>query len=261
MRVGAIYAVFNEEDYIEQSLKSIYNYVDRIAICLNTGRPWFGPRIEKDRTQEILENFVDKENKIVLIKGEWENGTIQRSRALDAIRYDVDFSLVIDGDEMFRQKDIENLLGEIESHPYIGQFKIAVYTYWKSPRHRIDPPEPVPALIATKITHWTTFIGERETNEIPVVTIDREKAVLHHFSYAKSPKKIFEKINYSAHAHEMYPDWYQQVWLQWDSNRNLQDLHPVHPHWYRHTIEEEIANLPEVMAKHPYANLDIIEDR
>lgn len=257
MRIAALYTVYNEEDYISNSLRSIYRDIDEIVICLTTGRPWYGKVRKSDKTLNLIENFPDPEKKITLITGEWPTEPAQRQAALDVVKNRVSHCLMIDGDEVYDRAHLANLKKIASTHPEVGQLAVEMNTYWKNPLIRIDPPEPYTPRIISRVTPTTRFVDLRATNELPVVCINRSFAILYHFSYAKSTKKIQAKIENFSHADEIRPNWFEQVWLGWDNDPLMENLHPTHPPCYRRAIYEAKECLPKDMQNHPQVKAGI----
>lgn len=257
MKIAALYCVYNEEDYIEYSLRSVYSEMDKIVICLNVGRPWYGEREKSDKTLEIIENFKDYERKITLVKGEWLSEPEQRNEALSRVNGEVSHCLIIDGDEVWERAHLKRLKEIAYSNPHIGQLAVRMNTYWKSPLYRIDPAEPYTPIVISRVTPYTSFTGLRQTNEFPIQLIPRELAILYHFSYAKSSETIKKKIENFSHAPEVVRNWFEEVWLKWDEDNQLENLHPTHPYCYKRAIYESPEHLPKVMRNHPFVKQKI----
>lgn len=252
MRLAALYAVYNEEDYIAQSLASVYESVDRIVVCHTTGRPWHGPKQKPDGTRKLIKAFHDPAGKIKYIPGAWPSEAAQRNQALAAARGECDWGLVIDGDEIYRPEHLAAFKRLAEESPQFGQWRVGMNTYWKSPLWRIDPPEPYCPVILTRIREGTTFVSLRETNEQPVGLIPRGTGILYHFSYAKPSAKIEAKMRNFSHADEILPGWWENVWLAWNGDHDLENIHPTTPECYRRAVYDGPEPLPGVMAGHRY---------
>ncbi|MFA5857605.1 MAG: glycosyltransferase [Elusimicrobiota bacterium] len=265
----AVYRVFNEEDYIEHSLKSIYNHVDNIVVFLGN-KPWNGEAVKPDRTEEIIVNYPDIQNKIVVVK--YDAGSINAAHpysgevklsntALNIIRKyfpEMGYVLLIDGDEVYEEKHITNLLKYAYTNTEDVSFYSRWYTYWKTPGFRIDPMEPYSPLVLFKPNSETLFTGPRVINdkERERNILNPEDVLVHHFSYAKPDDKIRQKILSFSHCREIVDGWYENVWRKWDEDNTLTNLHPTHPECYKHVVEVDIKNIPVFMADHPLINTD-----
>ncbi len=251
MRIAALYAVYNDEDFIEYSLRSIYSEIDEIVICLAT-KPWFGQTRKPDSTLKKIKNFPDPQNKITLITGQWPSEPVQRQAALDVVKDKITHCLVIDADELYKCGHLRMLKEIAAYNPQIGQFRVGMNTYWKSPLVRIDPPEPYMPLIISRVTPQTRFVDLRATNEGPVASIRRSDAILYHFSCVRTQEKMKAKIENFSHADEIRPGWFKDVWMAWDDNPLMENIHSTHAHCYRRAIFEPKECLPKVMWSHPW---------
>ena len=254
VRIGVGMCVHNEQDYIEFSIRAVYGFADVIAISINTGVPWGGEYEELDSTVDIVSSFPDPSGKIRLHTGQWRNEVEQRNANLDTIRGDIDYYMVVDADEIYTCEGLRRLRRFIAWRPHIGQFRTRLVTYWKTnPFCRIEPPEPLRAHAVSRVRKDTRFVDLRRTNEFWRATVPRSVAVCHHFSYARSSEKILQKLRNFSHREEVVPNWYQDAWLRWDSDRELTNLHPTHPWKFRQAVRVEPSELPEVMRSHPFA--------
>ena len=98
----------------------------------------------------------------------------------------------------------------------------------------------------------TRFVGLRRSNERWKCAIPRSVVVCHHFSYARPAEKVLNKIKSFSHRDELVPNWFENVWLRWDEDHSLENLHPTHPVEYKRAIPVDLASLPEVMRDHPF---------
>ena len=58
--------------------------------------------------------------------------------------------------------------------------------------------------------------------------------------------EIKRKMETFAHAPAVVSNWYENVWLAWDNNHNLENLNPCWPAAYRRAVEISETNLPSV---------------
>lgn len=252
-RIGVGICVHNEEEYIEYCLKSVYDFADVIAVSVNTGLPWSGNPEPLDRTLETVKTFPDPKNKIRIQAGEWDGEISQRNANADLIRDAANYYMIVDADEIYSRCDLDRIREFVRWRLWIGQFRIRMNTYWKiRPVFRIDPPEPLKAYMLTRLLSSTRFVGLRKTNEKLRCVIPRRIATMHHFSYARPDERILQKIRNFSHRDEMVRDWYERVWLGWDSDHSMTDLHPTHPPEYKRAVVTDIGDLPEVMRAHPF---------
>lgn len=111
MNLVAYYALYNEADYLEYSLKSIYQYVDEIIVIegcwLEAFRP-AGSLRSNDGSLEILKNFPDPQNKISVYFHNEQDQLAQRNVLWNYINGSA-MCLLVDGDEVFDEENIRKV--------------------------------------------------------------------------------------------------------------------------------------------------------
>lgn len=254
---GALYVVFNDADYIEYSITSLPDSVSEIVV-LRTLHPWNGPDVELDDTSDRIRALRDPRVTLIEgdwrsdIEGEWLSEIKHRSAALDVIREKgCDFSLIVDGDEVYETARLARAMRAVEADESHDMWRTPLWTYWKSPLWRIDPPEPSEPIFAIRVRESARFTRSRNP-EGPSALMRERTPFLHHFSYAKPSEEIREKVGAWGHSHELRPRWWEDVWLAWDSNHKLKDLNPVFRRHYNRAIYSGVEHLPEQMRNHPY---------
>lgn len=253
LRIAVGICAHNEEDYIEYSIRAIYEFADVICISINTGRPWGGAAEPLDSTLNIVRSFPDPMDKIRIITGEWADEIEQRNASLDTVRTKADYYMIVDADEIYSPDDLAKIRKFIAWRPWVGQFRIRLNTYWKiHPMHVIRPPEPLKAYILTRVRLGTRFTGLRRTNEPWRCVIPRRVAIMHHFSYARPSERVQQKLANFSHKDQLVAGWFEKVWLAWDKNHSMEDLHPTNPPEYKRAVVVDRMELPEVMRDHPF---------
>ena len=229
MNIAAVYCVYNEEEYISYSLRSVYDFVDRIFVLLGTA-PYNAYNADArreyavpDRTELLVEELARTHPKITLIKGVWDSELAHRNAGVRLCRKEgYRYYFLVDGDEVYRQDHLENLRDDLLAHPRVGQFIIKCDLFWRSFRYRIPAddllwmprrmfklgwselgkshiPLPLPA----------RFTGNNKTNSLgPVYHVDPRRVIFYHFSFARRPDKMREKLRTYSHAHEILNGWY-----------------------------------------------------
>lgn len=253
LRIAVGVCVHNEEDFIEYALRGIYDFADVIGVCVNVGTPWGGRAEPLDHTLELVRGFPDPARKLRIMPGQWANEIDQRNANLDLVRDKADYFMVVDADEFYTGEHLDAIRRFVSLRPWVGQLRIRVDTYWKTnPVHKIDPPEPLKQYIVSRIRPSTRFTGLRMTNQRWRCVIPRRTAVLHHFSYARPTEKIAQKLRNFSHRDRIVLGWMGDVWLPWDSDRTMENLHPTNPPEYKRAILVAPSQLPEVVREHPY---------
>lgn len=253
IRIAAGICAHNEEDYIAYAIRGIYDFADVIAVSIAT-RGWSRADEEPDGTLDLVRSFPDSSKKLRIQTGEWATETDQRNANLDLVRDSADYYMIVDADETYTREGLRRLRKYMAWRPHIGQFRMRFNTYWKiNPVHIIDPPEPLKAYAITRVRPDTHFVGLRRSSERWKCAIPRSVVVCHHFSYARPSEKVLRKIRSFSHRDDLVPNWFENVWLRWDEDHSLENLHPTHPEEYKRAIPVGIDSLPEVMRDHPFA--------
>ncbi len=281
MRIAAVYCVYNEDEYIEYSIRSIYEFVDRVFVLLGelpysaynaNAREEF--RVS-DRTEEIVRSLAATHPKITIVKGVWASELEHRNAGMALCRQDrCNYYFLVDGDEVYRRDHLKRLRQEIATHPEAGQFIIKCDLFWRSFRYRIpaDDQTWMPRRLF-KMTRWSElgkshlplpvpcrFTGNNKTNSWgSVYHVDPKDVIFYHFSFARSPRKMREKLRTYSHAHEVLNGWYERVWLPWPQQRQMRNLNPVDPPKLPQAVLRDVADLPETMKTHPYYAQEIIQ--
>lgn len=281
MTIAAVYCVHNEEEYIAWSIRSVADAVDHVFVLLGeapytaynrSARAHFS---RPDRTGALVEELAQTMPKVRLIRGTWDSELEHRNAGARLCRRaGARYFFLVDGDEVYRRDHLDNLRAEIAAHPEAGQFIIKCETFWRSFRYRIPASELawMPRRVF-KLTWWSRlgknapipvpwparFTGNNKTNSWGTVHhISPERVVFYHFSYARHPQKMREKLQTFSHAHEIPGGWYERVWLAWAENRDMTNLNPVDPAKFPRVVYQDPADLPEVLREHPYYAQEVI---
>jgi len=126
--VTVFYKVFNEADFLQESLTTIYPFADKIVVmeyCLESMRKIILPSrvtesgLSVDGTTEIIENFPDPDKKIEYKKIGFLYGgeEIPYQMIVDNIELG-DFAWVIDGDIVYDSKFASQICNDIKSNQY-----------------------------------------------------------------------------------------------------------------------------------------------
>lgn len=265
-KIVACYILFNEEDYIEYSLKSIYDFVDKIMIVEGATKAVYEFANEdgssSDKTNEILNNFPDPENKIRIIHGKFNDKTEQRNVYCQFLE-GMDYVFVIDGDEVWDKQTLLKIEHLIFARPDIPAFCFNFKDFWQDFSH-----------ISKGI--WTQFTGRKSlinlnltgglkyNNHILPLTKDGKDIPaafckdisFFHYSYARPDKKIKQKINYylknGTPGYNIRKDWYEIVWMGWKQDKiKVENEFGTHPFGLPSFTELWKEDHPEVMKSHP----------
>jgi len=243
VKIAAVICVYDDISWLPQVVESAYEACDKI-VFLVSNHPWNGEPGDLCHTVDTIAAFKDPANKMDLHRGDWMSETYQRNFGLKICEsFDCELCFVLDADEVYEPEQLLEMFRIARNTPQIDCFNVSLLTYWKSPRYRIDPPEPLqpPALVRVG---KTSFRHNRAVDAETYALIAPEVAVCHHLSYARTDEQILRKLATFSHADELVPHWYENVWQKWDTNPSLRNLHPTHPAAYGRAIETSRAALP-----------------
>jgi hypothetical protein len=244
----AIYRCLYGADFIQQSIKSIIDYVDKIFIFWDD-IPWGnvkevtykGARIFfPKRFDDILDKIRDiNTDKIELIYDHVENNINQFSHLVnDIIIPDYDKPediIIIEVDQVFRKNEIENALHEFRNSNW-RVAKTRQIELWRSIDFRI-PERPK----RTGVVFWNmdgidklpdTFRQGEPTDYWlnllhGIYTLD---AFVHNLGFCVSEQAMFWKhllaLGFSQKIGDTQPNenWFEDKWLTWDFADNNENL-------------------------------------
>lgn len=252
MKVGALYCVQADYRWLKYSIESIYSVVDKILFLISD-TSWNGDKVKVDnsKTLEVIENFPDPENKIIVRRGTWEPEIAQRNFGLDLLTsHNLDYALIIDADEVYETNQLKNAISYATSMPNIPIWKCYWFTYWKE-FYRIEPMEQYTPEILVKLIPENRFTNIRDVvcagNRFSFMIFPKTLLTLHHFSYSRTDEELLNKIATSSHKNQFLPEWFQNVWKAWDENKDMENLHPCWPSAYHKAVKVETNELPTCM--------------
>ncbi len=234
MKFGAAIPVLNEWRFMPAVTGQLLKVVDRVVLLR-------GYRSQSGAAVETYLPPPELDSRIEILEGNWSSEAQTRNAGMDHLA-DCDYVFMVDSDEILLDGDLETLrsMAETGDHQAIA---VKLYTYWKTPEYRIDPPED--GTIKMVLRKDVRLHGIREINA-PFATAD---VWCRHLSYVRSDEEAREKIRLSGHAHEIRSSWYENIWKAWDANPALENLHPVHPSAYKRAIKADDHELEAVLTQ------------
>src|SRR3989304_5639721 len=250
-KIAACYITKDSKEFIEYSIKSIYSLVSKIIIIDNCST---------DGTQQILQNMEDPQNKIIFINREFKDKTEQRNTYCEMLD-GMDYCWIIDSDEVWDSDNLRKIESLIFANPEIPSFCFNFIDFWKDLGN-----------ISKGI--WETFTGRKSlinlnlTGKIkynihtsPITIDDKEIPAIFckdikffHYSYVRSDEQIKNKIDYyiktGTPGFQQQEDWYNNIWLAWDNNKEEVEKKGNHLFGGGYT-EIFTGEHPEIMRTHP----------
>ena len=235
VRLGAAIPVLNEWRFLPAVVGQLLKIVDRCIIL--RGRRSFSGAAAKLAAMPVLDPRVE------VIEGEWGSEHETRNHGIEVLS-DCDYILTVDSDEIFTDPDLKRLrdLCTSSESPAIAA---RLWTYWKSPDYRIEPPEPLAACVAVRPN--VRFTKLRQVDCTPYVADD---LYCRHLSYVRTDEELREKLRLFGHHAEILPNWYDEVWKRWNEDPTLENLHPTHPAAYHRAVFDPDRELNQVLADH-----------
>jgi len=245
----AFYALHYGSDYLGWSIKSIYDFVDKIYI-LHTEKPSYGHvsnLSNPDNMQKLIASanlFGDPKGKIKWIDGYWSNEVEHRKHVLQATSNDnPDMILTVDSDEIWNTEVLLKSFKEAEASNN-RQCRIRMLTLWRSfSWHCLDEMWPIRFTFPKKNGSGCNGVCRGEYERV------------FHFGYARDLESIRYKISIHGHKGEWRQDWLERF-EKWPASGN-QDFHPVERNAWTITPYDK-TQMPSFMETHPYYNLDLI---
>ena len=262
--IYAVYRCLYGEDFIQQSINSITNYVDKIFVFWDD-IPWGnvsyviykGKRIDfPSKFDNILEKINELNNpKIVLIYDHVENNINQFTHLVnDYILPNYkkpDIIMFIEVDYVFRRDQLEKAINEFKSKDYLVASARQV-EIWKDFNYRI----PERGRLGTIFWNMNKIDKIPPTGRHAVLQVPPFiSAYNHNFGFAVSPKVMYWKhltaLAFSQKIGDAMPneDWYEEKWLKWNYERNNENLEisKGNEHNIPRTDKYDVSQLPETI--------------
>lgn len=261
--IYAVYRCLYGEDFIQESIKSIRDYVDKIFVFWDD-KPWGNVESCIYKGKEIkfpkkFDNILDKINelkdpKVTLIYDHVENNIGQFTHLTNDIILKnwkkPDLLMVAEVDHVFKKSEIEKAL-ELMSSGQIINATTKPLELWKTHEYRI-PERRRMATIFWKMKGLDSLpqtgrqADTRRIDTLPVIT--------HNFGFCFNPKTMYWKhltaIGYAQKIGDRPPNenWYDK-WLNWSINGDNKDLEISRgrEHTIPHALKYNLEELPEII--------------
>ena len=245
-----------EGDYVlEECLQQVNPHASQILIAEGPVEYWKrqGRTTSTDRTNEILDNFPDPENKISIVHGQYSEKDEQCKAYMQFINDDIDYIWNLDSDELYKSEDIEKTIEFLTKHQptsvgvtscsfyggldhYLTGFELARDNFL-----RIFKYEPG----STWLTHRPPTI--KYPSDIQKKHIDSNSfydmtgIFMYHYSYV-FPTQVAKKVGYykdSVSKENCIDNYFENVYLPWvkgdkqariDIEDRFNGVHEFKPH-------------------------------
>lgn len=231
MKIGVTYNLFDGEELLEDSIRSIRDDVDYINVIYQDVSN-FGVK-NSTQVKDILKQLYDNKmiDDVFLYNPNLKvyaniNEIKKRNIGLNKCRENnCDFVMLMDTDEFYNNKQLKNII-EYSIKNNLDAVYSKMYTYYKTKNYILDPIETyyVPVLYKihpnTKLDIHTkspyVVDGTRKSTTIDKYKLfDENELVMHHMSYVRKDirKKLMNssaRINFNDYISEMvdhYNNW------------------------------------------------------
>lgn len=266
--ITASYKIFNDADFIEYSLKSVYPYVDKIDIVEGAVKLRKGDIGEQsEATVEKLKTFPDPDNKIRLIRGNWSSKEEIQQKLLEICTSR--WMLFIDADEILTSDSMQTVRSWCETnkegqkmyarperflHYFHDFYHIAYSTNPISPWAQFGVPHPFLIWRDIPGLNFNTFhtvprdgFGTFIHSDSPEYSGRREVldgVTVYHFGNAKSDEDMIQKLTFE-----------RERGLNWDCDEKGEKV-PVSENFYftgklPSDMVVEMAVPPKILEGHP----------
>lgn len=236
-KLAVVYCVHDDTCYLEPSIRSVeaagpvFVFTSRVARNNDVAGDW----------EAAVEAARSAGAEVVV--GDWKDEVDHRRAANDwLVKRGFTHALTPDGDEIV-EPQLLAMLGTLARHRLAERVTATFETYWKTPEFVIRPRESIEPVMLIDLQvarpEWVRqFSGGRALH------LSADYGIVHHLSYLGPDARIQRKIATGSHQPEVLAGWYEHVWLPWDQNRRMRNLHPTHPTAYG--FAERIP-VPEVL--------------
>ncbi len=213
-KIGVVTICLNEEEFISQSINSIVKHPNIAKIAVVEGLV-----DQNEHTKNKNGLSVDKTEVIMAFCSYGENGKViydrygyagnkseLRNRALDLLGKDMDYILVVDGDEVWKHEDIDKLVDHVKKNSKTSVIWFDFFHFWKKPSFIAVGGQWKERLFRffkyeDKTLHWELHETPPVNSKGIYVSDLGDNAILndikcYHYGYMKDPERVKEKLEY-----------------------------------------------------------------
>ena len=250
-RFVAQYKLFFSDAWLEASVDSVAKYMYKILFVVSDvawGDDVQNPKIKGDNLEPILNKIKAKyPDKVIVIHGSWNVQLAHVQAGLDYIKQNIPEAthcLYIDGDEIYRKEQIEDLLALSRKIKIFNcAIRINYNTYFKTIYYKVYPNKYPVHLVLFPLREWIVFRNERNVN---AKIVDCPQLFYEHPGYVRADdEKMRLKIEAHRETEPIIGDWYNNVWLGWTPE--TKNFHPTNPDFWEGAVPVDEKDLPKVM--------------
>jgi glycosyltransferase involved in cell wall biosynthesis len=237
MKITFACIVFNGNYVLKQLIESIYPYAHKIVFVDGVVKFWAdrGYDGSNDGTADVIANFPDPENKIVLHRNIVAAEKTELCNIfMESVPSDTDYLWCIDSDEIFKPEDIEKTIEILKARsPHYVSFKSN--TFFGGFDHVLggfEAEHNFKRLLKFEsgckyVQHRPpTLSTENVPNPLHITGVEMSQQYgveMYHYSYTFA-KQVYEKIQYykgSVSKENCIDNYFDEIWLKWVLNPEL----------------------------------------
>lgn len=239
MKIAFGMIVFNSDFVLQEVLESVYPYANQILIAEGPVSFWQqkGFTTSTDRTNEIIDNFPDPENKIKITHGQYSEKDNQCNAYMKYMSDDNDYVWNLDADEVFKPEDIEKIIDLLENEKYtsVGFKSLSFFGGFDKYLTGFEENAEFARIFKTypnsvwKTHRPPTLAHENVLNKLPEKHLDfnvlaeQYNIRMYHYSYV-FPRQVIEKTEYykMMGGSGNIDNYFDRVWLPWFKGSDLE---------------------------------------
>ena len=232
-------------DYLEYALPPLCEVCNKVIILysLNPTHSGKDKRVNIESRNELM-IMASKYHKVQWIdvfdchtEGQHRNEIYKYTDGYDVL-------VNADYDEVWDIPDLKRAVKEVYNSPYRNHGIDGFVHFWRSFNWELQPDWFRPV----RLIH----LREKNTSEQPNI-----KAKIYHFGYAITRRKMQYKMSIHGHRAEWDETWVK-TWKKWKPFITKGKFHPCSNDVWKELKHFDRMQLPIIMRKHPYFNLEKI---
>lgn len=224
MKIDFSMLIFNGDYVLQQNLQSIYPYANKIVITEGPVSYYqsLGYTTSTDRTIDIIKNFPDPKNKIVLIQGQWKEKD-EMWKAQEQY-FSGDYVWIVDSDELYQQETMDKVVEHLTHSPEVCSIAFRLYSFYGGLDRYITGFEEDFEVVRIQkrgriITHRPPTMSIngvkcKDINHINQFESEKLFGRIFHYPYVFA-SQVFAKIRYYQSWTDIIPDYINEVYIPW----------------------------------------------
>lgn len=214
-KIGVVTICLNEENFIYPSITSLLDHPNIAKIAVVEGLVEQNEHtankggLSADSTKLRVLDAMNKDEKGKVIYDRYGyagNKSELRNRGLELVGKEMDYILVVDGDEVWDKCDLDRLVDHIKEKPETSIFWFRLLHFWKSPKMVAVGGQWDAKLFrffkyADKTLHWEkheNVVVNNNGTGVDQLGYDEflDDVVCYHYGYMKPAERVKEKLEY-----------------------------------------------------------------